>query len=198
MRPAPCVLHVLCHTLGEVEILYGGWVICDGKSLNHVKPSHGSVGSFKSGVIFCEKDYHKHTPNHRKRDPFCPGVGVRQKCLKINADQFAGVCMRQVDDLHKTFIGSGWLQQQCANFNTEHELLVGILGMGSIMHHDHFQITASQVCSSQAKPQIYQIRWSEKFSTYLGRGGLQRQHVCFSGSRSAAARCSCLAGKQRR
>eukprot|EP00434_Breviolum_minutum_P007685 symbB.v1.2.006779.t1/scaffold396.1/size242164/6 len=32
-----------------------------------------------------------------------------------------GVCMRQVDDLHKTFIGSGWLQQQCANFNTEHE-----------------------------------------------------------------------------
>lgn len=81
--------------------------------------------------------------------------------------------MRQVDDLHKTFIGSGWLQQQCANFNTEHELLVGILGMGSIMHHDHFQITASQVCSSQAKPQIYQILWSEKFSTYLGRGGLQ-------------------------
>ncbi len=125
--------------------------------------------------------------------------------------------MQQVDDLHKTFIASGWLQQKCANFNTENEILVGILLV--VFHHalwpffwkhgtqirwfaKSWPVSKSQLSKCVANPkqnrQIYQILWSEKFFRYLGRGGLQRQHVCFSGSRSAAARCSCLAGKQRR
>ena len=34
-----------------------------------------------------------------------------------------GVLMQQVEALYETFIASGWLQQQCADFNSQHQFL---------------------------------------------------------------------------
>jgi hypothetical protein len=31
--------------------------------------------------------------------------------------------MQQVEALYETFIASGWLQQQCADFNSQHKFL---------------------------------------------------------------------------